>query len=232
MCLFVWTSGQMASFPSVLTERTFIIGSLRFGTVSKASSFLQLLTFDATLRFSIDEQIMHLLLEKWLYSLGLGYMQTKTGDQHIWNGLRTQIWFQSPSKGLDGYLNLTHLISIRTIELATQNSKPQEGRLLTFLIMPASHQSSHISMKCPQAFWHVVVFPVQAVVSLKEVGVGDRNVETGHRVWQSSCQGWEERVEEFAFTLPSALSSWRRKNFGRNKWILQVNFTKIDLTSS
>lgn len=37
---------------------------LEFGTILKVSDFSQLLTFDAALRFSIDEQIMHVLLEK------------------------------------------------------------------------------------------------------------------------------------------------------------------------
>lgn len=51
-------------FPLKVSLRDFVIGSLRFGTVSKVSSFSQLLTFGATLRFSTAEQIMHLLLEK------------------------------------------------------------------------------------------------------------------------------------------------------------------------
>lgn len=45
---------------------------------------------------------------------------------HMFGMVIGHIWFQSSSKGLDGYLYLTHLISVWTIEFATQSLKPQE----------------------------------------------------------------------------------------------------------
>lgn len=167
-----------------------------------AKFLLQLLTFDATLRFSTDEKIMYLLLEKWLHSLGLGC----TANYNWWSThlewfentdlVSVPIWRFGWFSELDSSdLNPDHWICNTRLETSRGKAPDISGH--------ASFPSGqpHFSEMSSGILAHPVLFQVQVVVSLKVVGVGGWYMETGPELCRvhvrDPLQGWGERAEGF-----------------------------------
>lgn len=88
----------------------------------------------------------------------------------------------------------------------------------------------------PATFWWNVLrhfgtsgsVPRSSFVLFERSRCSVRYMGTGHCVLQSSCQGPTAGTHCLPLTELWAPSFWRRENFSRNNWSLQVNSTNTD----